>query len=406
LLLLHEFFLRRAEAADRRGGAPFWPDQALRSSIACFLVLAVVLGVSLAHGIGEGGAGVELGAPADPGDFYAGARPEWAFMGLYGFAHIFPGHLKILPIFVIPGLVVVLFLLMPFLAKFKIGHLFNIVVLIVLLFGNVALSMMVLRNDRENERHQEAMKVAEAEAARVRVLVRSPRGVPVSGALELLRTDAKTQGPKLFKQHCASCHDWTDAQGKGIVAEKSSAPNLFGYGTRKWIAGWLNPETIGGPDYFGNTKFRKGDMVAFVEELMGDLEEDELEDVAAMVAALAAEAQLPAARAQDKKDAELIEDGKAFIVEDFGCCDCHKYHDEGSLGTAPDLTGYASREWTIGITNNPAHQRFYGEENDRMPAYAESEDDPAKNILSHEDVALLADWLRGDWYEPEAIEGK
>jgi hypothetical protein len=52
----------------------------------------------------------------------------------------------------------------------------------------------------------------------------------------------------------------------------------------------------------------------------------------------------------------------------------------------------------VGIISNPAHRRFYGRKNDRMPAYAPS-DDPAGNLLSPADTGLLADWLRGEWYE-------
>ena len=57
--------------------------------------------------------------------------------------------------------------------------------------------------------------------------------------------------------------------------------------------------------------------------------------------------------------------------------------------------------WLVGIISNPAHQRFYGSENDRMPAYAEFPDEPAKNTLSAHDIGLLVDWLRGEWYEPQ-----
>jgi mono/diheme cytochrome c family protein len=44
--------------------------------------------------------------------------------------------------------------------------------------------------------------------------------------------------------------------------------------------------------------------------------------------------------------------------------------------------------------NNPGHEDFYGKRNDRMPAFGE------KKILSSEEIGLIADWLRGDWYEP------
>jgi hypothetical protein len=36
-----------------------------------------------------------------------------------------------------------------------------------------------------------------------------------------------------------------------------------------------------------------------------------------------------------------------------------------------------------------------------MISYAET-NDPAKNILSQKAVGFLSDWLRGEWFEPEA----
>ena len=68
-------------------------------------------------------------------------------------------------------------------------------------------------------------------------------------------------------------------------------------------------------------------------------------------------------------------------------------------GMAPDLTGYASREWLTAFISNPADERFYGDKNDRMPAFAPHPGDPA-NRLSPEDLAILVSWLRGEWYEP------
>ena len=78
---------------------------------------------------------------------------------------------------------------------------------------------------------------------------------------------------------------------------------------------------------------------------------------------------------------------------------------QGTGAKGPDLTGYGSRDWLIGIIGNPAHKRFYGKENDRMPAYAESATDAKKNVLSRQELELLADWLRGEWYEAgEAVK--
>ena len=81
------------------------------------------------------------------------------------------------------------------------------------------------------------------------------------------------------------------------------------------------------------------------------------------------------------------------------CTDCHQFQAKDEDATAPDLTGYGSREWLVRFLNNPGHADFYGERNDRMPAFGE------KQILSPEAIGLIADWLRGDWYEaPSAIE--
>ena len=35
-----------------------------------------------------------------------------------------------------------------------------------------------------------------------------------------------------------------------------------------------------------------------------------------------------------------------------------------------------------------------------MPAYAKTPDAPDKNILTARQVELLAEWLRGQWFEP------
>lgn len=408
LLLLHHVVSRHLARKEQEAladkqypgpGCSYWPRQAMRDAVACALVMLVVVVLSLQHVGSEMGPGVELGAPADPADAYAAARPEWAFLGLYEFANLFPGELKILPIFVVPGLLVVVFLLMPFIGRSKGGYWFNVGLTLFLLAGIAGLSVYSVQHDALNAQHQAALAAGEEAAERTIVLAQAPKGIPVGGALTLLRNDPKVQGPKLFKQHCASCHDHVGPDGEGIEAEDSSAPNLWGFANRRWIRRFLDPELIGGPEFFGNTAFANGEMVGYVEDMLSDLAEDEQEEIESLAIALSAEADLPAQREADAKDEDRIEEGREFISDLYGCTDCHKFHDAGSLGGAPDLTGYGSREWVIGIIRNPEHHRFYPDTNDRMPAYAPS-DDPGENILTLTDVGLIADWLRGDWYKP------
>jgi ubiquinol-cytochrome c reductase cytochrome b subunit len=152
------------------------------------------------------------------------------------------------------------------------------------------------------------------------------------------------------------------------------------------------------------------DMTDYVEGAVGEDVDDEQRRAAeaafAKVAVvLAAEADLPGADAVDEAALEegrkLATGGLADVLANgLSCIDCHKFHDDGELGSAPDLTGYMSRDWLIEFIRNPAAERFYGDTNDRMPAFAAHED-ARLNQLDDKSIGLIVDWLRGDWRRPE-----
>ena len=58
--------------------------------------------------------------------------------------------------------------------------------------------------------------------------------------------------------------------------------------------------------------------------------------------------------------------------------------------------GNSDTHWMLGMIHDPGAEEFYGADNDRMPAFG------VEQILSEEEMGLIVDWLRGDWYEPEA----
>jgi ubiquinol-cytochrome c reductase cytochrome b subunit len=365
--------------------------------------MVVVLVLSLQHGVTPPHAGAPLGSPADtdPTNSYSAARPEWFLVGVYEFSHLFPGQWGIVPIFIVPGVLVCILLLMPFAARYLLGHMVNVAFTAVVLIAVIAMSWISLAKDRASPTYRHAVVTEELQAARVCVLA-VHQGIPATGALTLLHNDPKTQGPRLFAQHCASCHSHAaDDAGDGeiIEAEKPAAPNLAGFASRAWIAGLLDPKQIGGPAYFGNTKLRTGKMPGFVKDTLAGLDENGQKDVQRVVKALSAEAQLPSQRELDANDAKEIEQGRKLLVEEFSCTDCHRFHDKGPVGNAPNLTGYGSPEWSGGILRNPADKHYYGKLNDRMPAYAASPTDPAQNILSTREIKMLSNWLRGEWYE-------
>lgn len=452
LLVAHVALFRRhglhARQPLRRPDATFWPDQVLKDAVACLGVLAVVLlcvvwGQVQSVIAGEGlrpwsgdYLGAELGPPADPAHEYSAARPEWYFLFLFQFLKLFEAWGEtgeLIGAIVVPGAVMGLLFLMPILGRWRLGHHFNLGMLAVLLAGVVLLTASAWWDDHRaayiaepatsesGEQGEAASKaredwlasrnyleaVAEAEelGVRARELARG-QGIPPEGMLSLMRKDAKVVGPRLFKQYCAGCHEHStvDAEGRvvGIRAEQPAAPNLYGFATRDWLAGLLDPKRIAGPHYFGNTKLadNSGGMVEYVTNELG--ERLKPAERALVVAALAAEAALPARQEpRPPREGEVIQ-GRSLITGKGGCTDCHRFHEEGSLGSAPDLTGYGSRDWLIGMISDPNHERYYAHagEEQQMPAFAAYPGDDPRNQLTPQQVALLAEWLRGEWYDP------
>ncbi|MGI9428947.1 MAG: cytochrome b N-terminal domain-containing protein [Bythopirellula sp.] len=421
----------------------FWPDQVLKDSVAALGILAAVLGATIyTHG-------AELTAPADPANNYAAARPEWYFLFLFQFLKWFPGELEVWGAFVIPGLIVAVLFLMPWIGRSRIGHFFNVALLIVLLGGAALLTVQAIQDDTmagsadasfaesglaetganetafaASKEFLKAKQEAHHDAQRVIELAKV-QGIPPTGALTLVYEDPYLQGPKLYAQNCASCHNYVDrgrpdAEGpdpqlQSLVNDSPTAPNLYGVGSREWIEGLLDPERVAGPDYFGyqGSPFAgDGDYTEMVDFVRDDCFGEDVADeqrvqvraaLKKIAIALSAEAALPQQRAQDATDAAMIAEGRALIegglsdVLDSGssCTDCHTFGEQQDIGS-PVLDGYLSRQWMIDFIRNPADERFYGEMNDRMPAFA-PHDNPKLNQLDDQALGLIVDWLRGDW---------
>lgn len=484
-----------AHVTPGRPDEMFWPRQVLFDATACLVLLLVVLGLVVHFDIGglfskEGLAvehrGAELGAPSDPSEQYSAARPEWYFLFLFQLLKYFPGNLEIIGALIIPGVVMLVLFLMPFIGRGQVGHRFNIAFLILLLIGCVGLTIAALNEDnfvyvakrlnldekiwhkeiKSSEEYREAVDLAEHDAHRTFELINrrlpteagtlsEPLGIQKQGAVYLLRNDPLTQGPKLFKRHCASCHDYrpdgegyegptfatlqpplVDATGKKVLRDesgkvkydefKSGAPNLFGFGSQRWIENLLDhaaytklefgePQPSSDPtiaedsdhpdnykrpviaDYFGGTKHKSGDMAGFLE---GDGKELLTPEARRQIAAaLSYQAQRRLQQGEVAPADKDIQTGIDLIVSN--CTTCHRFGSEGDLGAAPDLTGYGSYEWMLGMVSDPTHDRFYRDTNDRMPSFAKDLEHPQNNNVSVRELSLIVDWLRGDYYLDE-----
>jgi ubiquinol-cytochrome c reductase cytochrome b subunit len=446
----------------KRPDAMFWPDQVLKDSVAALGVLTAVLGLTVYYG------GAELMAPADPANPYDAARPEWYFLFLFQFLKWFPGELELWGAFIIPGVVMVVLFAMPWIGRSRAGHLFNVGLLVVLLGGAALLTAQALNDDNyaawhdkpkdaspeiaarfeASQRFLDAKKQAVLDADRVVELAMLPERIPPTGALAMSYEDPMLQGPKLFKQYCASCHNYgvtndiwlpgpvdvdkavdqmreDGIDAVDVVNSNPTAPNLGFVGSTGWIQRFLDAKHVADVDHFGylGSPFAEGDMVTFVQGMRGEeMSDDDRktadEAVLSVSIALAVESgvqkQYVSAEVWERMEERAIEGrdlmtGKLAEVVDGGmsCTDCHKFHDSGDLGAAPDLTGYMSRQWMIDFISNPADERFYGDRNDRMPAFA-AHDDPQLNQLDAKSLGLIVDWLRGDWRRANAkvVEAK
>ena len=395
LLVGHVYLFRRHGITPKDRGRPdgmFWPEQVLKDGVASLAVMATVLFLVFWTG------GPELGAPADPTEPYAAARPEWYFMFLFQWLKYFPAGLEVVGAHVIPGMALLAVAAMPFVARWRLGHRFNLGLLVALLLGVGLLTRFAYAEDARDEGFAQAQAAADADAHRAAELAASPDGIPPTGALAMLRADPETQGPRLFEANCSHCHTFDGHDGLGgSLEDDPSASDLAGFGSRAWLDGLFDPDRVDSDAYFGATAHRRGRMVRFVQRGVAGFDEQQRQDLQKVLWALSSQADLPAQAEADSVDAAAIEEGFGLIsAESIDCTSCHVFRGFTTEDDdpAPDLTGWGSTEWIVGMLRDPAHPSYYGDDNDEMPAFGREE------ILTEEQMYLLANWLREDWYRP------
>lgn len=432
----------------------WWDSQALMNAAACLIMMFFVLYL-VSHGnpakivtafpcekvtaVENPSAGLELGVklgpPADtsPTTSFGTARPEWTFRGLYQYTLNFAGKAsEFVLIFIVPSCVLAVFFLMPFIGRVKGGYLFNLGYATLLCVLLVSLTQTSYKNDAADENYAAAKMLEREEAVRVYELVMERGGLPPEGALNMLKSDWVTQGPKLYAKHCATCHPFspdntevaleldgsqkvvkvglTTPTRKIVPAEEALAPNLYHYPTRDWIAGFFSTKTITSDAYYGKTTLKGGSMADYVAGNLRDFLEDESlgkDGLNTIIDALYAESQLAAPRpmidAPESDEFEKLPQGineeTMFMILDFGClaAGCHTFYDQGSGGV--DLTAYGSQRWTWAVIANP--EKFYPE-NDRMLAYHPEAEGSDKNLMTAAEMDMLVKWLY-DGATPEPL---
>jgi ubiquinol-cytochrome c reductase cytochrome b subunit len=96
--------------AFKAKGPRFWPEVIADDLVIGLLVLVILLALTVLWGIPSE-------PRADPTDTAYIPRPEWYFMFLFQLVKYFPGHLEWVGILVVPGILVLVLFLIPFLAS-------------------------------------------------------------------------------------------------------------------------------------------------------------------------------------------------------------------------------------------------------------------------------------------------
>jgi len=423
----------------------FWSCQLLWSMFACLVFLAATLALVFQHDLTntvnrdlpiEASRGASLMSPADPASSFDAARPEWSFRALYHFSNMFPANQKFTAIFIIPPIIALFFFAIPIIGKIGLGHWLNMAVTFVLLVAFLVMTYLSYQHDFKDPDFVAAVQDARNLSHRAVELALAPTGIPPTGALTLMQNDPNVQGPILFARHCATCHSFEPITEEDKIADfrpykhaaeqdpnnawRPTAPNLYNPIRAKWISGFLNKETLMSDHYFGNTAFKNEQMSKYLaetypefvatmkDEAMQELFKEEFEldspeqgmDLIVQMLLDEAKRESPCGMKGNLPEGVDEKQYKILTEAGYGCfgTGCHAFYKAGKIGSAPDLTGYMSREWLFGAIANIADTKYYGNKNDKMPVYyVEGSDD---SILTKHEVDLLTDWLRGTWYRP------
>jgi ubiquinol-cytochrome c reductase cytochrome b subunit len=395
----------------------FWPDQAFRDLLVCLMIFGVMLSLVLysGHGnkleaepaaeghapgiyerwahAGKDGLGANLDAPADPDTEGYPARPEWYFLFLFQLLKYFTGDQMLIGTVVIPNGAFVLLLLLPLFGFGRMrtfGHVLGILVVVGLLAGAGALTVLALQSDSpkpvlpydviklSDEDRKKAVSfehrvhVAHEEAERAVQL--ASQGIPLEGAREMMRRDPVLRGPKLFETNCASCHTYTPADPKKDPVKfnnpelKYKAGDLADYASEKWIRGLLTKPSDDA--YFGRTHLndtKHNGMVKWRSKLEKERKGMEKDDIAKQEAEHDLIAKFLAQQGRPVKDRDEKVEKAGLDAFNDNCATCHKMNEPGP-SSGPNLTGYGSQEWLRLMIMAPDHVTRYGTRN-KMPAF-------------------------------------
>ena len=197
--------------------------------------------------------GAELGAPANPAESYAAARPELYFLFLFQLLKYLEAFPPVVGAVIVPGLVMLSLFLMPFIGRWELGHRFNVVWTFALLVGagcsprspGVTITMATTP---ESQHYLAAVAEAEAKPSGPsswparRPAFRRPVRCRCCEAIR--KRKARNCSANIARRAIAMSirrrRTATDSP-QMIVVEKPTASNLWGFGTANGLPAFSIP---------------------------------------------------------------------------------------------------------------------------------------------------------------------
>lgn len=227
-------YLEKYQQAKKKG-VPFYPDIIFKDAVVSLLIFLVL--IALAYFVGA-----PLEERANPADTSYTPKPEWYFLFLFQLLKYFPGQLEVIGVVVLPTIVILLFLALPFLDRSTLRHYANRKLVVggssLLMLGIVALTVMALieapppgdetfgdqtaalyaRNCASC--HGAVINVASGSNLHEIIAAGQHEGMPAwSADLTTDEIDAlagfilSPGGSTLFTSYCGACHSATDLVG-------------------------------------------------------------------------------------------------------------------------------------------------------------------------------------------------
>ena len=226
----HVYLFRQAGAAGpitapKRPSAAFYPRQVMLDLVFALLIIAG-LGV-LAHF-----APTELGPKANPADTQYLPRPEWYYLPVFQWLKYWHGALAVLGILVIPGLIALVFVALPFFDRRQERRPWKRL-LAVSIYAAIFIAMGILGglSHRDDTRDRAVAAQVAIQKEEVKVFMKAPfepelSGSSLTAANKALADPAAAKGKAIFEQQgCNACHG---DNGIGTAA----GPKLIGLGAK------------------------------------------------------------------------------------------------------------------------------------------------------------------------------